>query len=59
MFSEYAEDVTRMLEKEVFDMQKGVRLIVPQAEWVELSPHGVKKPSMIAQGNRLRSILIV
>ncbi len=39
----YAEDVTRAMEMEVFQIQKAIRKEVPHCKYIELGAHSVEK----------------
>jgi zinc transporter 9 len=43
LLEQHSEDVTRAIEMEVFQIQKEIRKVVPQCEWIELAPHSVEK----------------
>ncbi|UIZ29897.1 hypothetical protein KXD40_002805 [Peronospora effusa] len=47
MLSWYAEDVTRLVEKEVQEVEEAIRSIYPETAFIELEPDS-KEPEMQA-----------
>jgi zinc transporter 9 len=45
----YAEDVTRQIEMEVYQIQEAIRKEVPNCRYIELGPHSVERRPMSGQ----------